>query len=72
MAPNSLQMPRKAPIAPLVGAAVLLFGITAATNWEQLVAFKRDKNLSAKETADSVTRVIALRLTKGSALCRMQ
>ena len=26
-----------------------------AANWEQLVAFKRDKNLTARETADSVT-----------------
>jgi hypothetical protein len=41
--------------APVLGATVLLAGIFAAANWEQFVAFKRDKNLTAKETADSVT-----------------
>jgi O-antigen ligase len=41
--------------APVLGAAVLVAGLLAAANWDQLVAFKRDKNLSAKETADSVT-----------------
>jgi O-antigen ligase len=40
---------------PVLGAAVLLAGLVAAANWEQFVAFKRDKNLTARETADSVT-----------------
>ena len=40
---------------PVLGAAVLLAGVFAAANWEQFVAFKRDKNLTARETADSVT-----------------
>ena len=40
---------------PVLGAAVLLAGAVAAANWEQFVAFKRDKNLTARETADSVT-----------------
>ena len=40
---------------PVLGAAVLLAGVFAAANWEQFVAFKRDKNLSARETADSVS-----------------
>jgi O-antigen ligase len=40
---------------PLLGAAVLLAGVFAAANWEEFVAFKRDKNLTAKETADSVS-----------------
>ncbi len=39
---------------PVLGAAVLLAGVIAAANWEQFVAFKRDKNLTARETADSV------------------
>ncbi len=41
--------------APVFGATVLLAGLVAATNWDQFVAFKRDKNLTARETADSVT-----------------
>jgi O-antigen ligase len=41
--------------APVLGATVLLSGIFAAANWDQFVAFKRDKNLTARETADSVT-----------------
>ncbi len=41
--------------APVIGAAVLLAGLLSATNWDELVAFKRDKNLTARETADSVT-----------------
>ncbi|MGO9112278.1 MAG: O-antigen ligase family protein [Thermoguttaceae bacterium] len=41
--------------APVLGAAVLLAGACAAANWDQFVAFKRDKNLTAKETADSVS-----------------
>ena len=48
---------------PLSGAAVFLAGGLAATNWDQLVAFKRDKNLTARETADSVAlRPIMARL----------
>ena len=41
--------------APVLGAVVLAAGAIAAANWEQFVAFKRDKNLTARETADSVT-----------------
>jgi len=41
--------------APVLGAAVLLAGAYAAANWDEFVAFKRDKNLTARETADSVT-----------------
>lgn len=48
-----LSMPWKWRV-PVLGAAVLLAGVLAAANWEQLVAFKRDKNLTARETADSV------------------
>ena len=40
--------------APVFGAAVLLAGLFAAINWDEFVAFKRNKNLSARETADSV------------------
>ena len=40
---------------PVLGAAVLAAGALAAANWEQLMAFKRDKNLTARETADSVS-----------------
>ncbi len=40
---------------PALGTALLVGGIFAVANWEQLVAFKRDKNLTARETADSVT-----------------
>ncbi|MGA2254447.1 MAG: O-antigen ligase family protein [Thermoguttaceae bacterium] len=40
---------------PVLAAVVLLAGLIAVANWEQFVAFKRDKNLTAKETADSVT-----------------
>jgi len=49
-----LSMPSKWRV-PVLGVAVLLAGVFAAANWEQFVAFKRDKNLTAKETADSVT-----------------
>jgi O-antigen ligase len=41
--------------APLLAVAVLLAGMSAAANWDDIVAFKRDKNLTARETADSVT-----------------
>ena len=40
---------------PVMGVAVLLAGAWTAANWEELVAFKRNKNLTARETADSVT-----------------
>ena len=49
-----LSMPSKLACVPVLGAAVLLAGAIAAANWEQFVAFKRDKNLTARETADSV------------------
>lgn len=41
--------------APVLGAAVLVAGLFAAVNWDEFVAFKRDKNLTARETADSVS-----------------
>ncbi len=40
---------------PVLGAVVLAAGAIAAANWEQFVAFKRDKNLTSRETADSVS-----------------
>jgi O-antigen ligase len=40
--------------APVLSATVLLAGLYAAVNWDEFVAFKRDKNLTARETADSV------------------
>jgi O-antigen ligase len=49
-----LSLPRKWRV-PVLGMAVLLGGVFAAANWEQFVAFKRDRNLTARETADSVT-----------------
>jgi O-antigen ligase len=41
--------------APVLGMVVLLAGIFAVADWDNLVAFKRDKHLTARETADSVT-----------------
>jgi hypothetical protein len=38
----------------LLAAALLAAALLAATQWESIVAFKRDKNLTAKETASSV------------------
>ncbi len=48
-----LSMPSQRRV-PALAAAVLATAALAATNWEQLVSFKRDKNLTARETADSV------------------
>jgi O-antigen ligase len=39
---------------PVLGGAMLAAVLVAATNWERIVAFQRDRNLTAKETADSV------------------
>jgi len=39
---------------PLLGAGLLVGVLVAATQWEQLIAFKRDKSLTAEQTADSV------------------
>jgi O-antigen ligase len=59
----ALGMPSKWRL-PVLGTAILLAGTFAAANWEQLVAFKRDKNLTAKETADSVNlRPVMARVT---------
>ena len=41
--------------ALVLGAAVLLAGCSPRSTGTQFVAFKRDKNLTARETADSVT-----------------
>ena len=38
---------------PLMGSMVLAAVVGTAVSWEHLVAFKRDKDLSAEETADS-------------------
>ncbi len=51
---GGLSMPRNWRV-PLLGAAALLAATYAATNWDDFVAFKRDKNLTARETADSVS-----------------
>jgi O-antigen ligase len=39
---------------PLLGGGLLLALTIATTNWDRLVAFKRDRNLTAAETAESV------------------
>ena len=39
---------------PLLGGGVLAAVLVAATQWEQLLAFKRDKALGAEKTAESV------------------
>ncbi len=39
---------------PLLGGGVLAAVLVAATHWESLMAFKRDKTLSAEQTAESV------------------
>lgn len=39
---------------PLVGGGLLIAVLVTATQWENLVAFKRDKELSARQTAESV------------------
>jgi O-antigen ligase len=39
---------------PVLGSMLLVAAGAAALNWQQLVAFKRDRNLSDRETADSV------------------
>jgi O-antigen ligase len=38
---------------PLLGGGLLVAVLLAATQWENLLAFKRDKALSAEQTADS-------------------
>lgn len=39
---------------PLLGAGMLVAVLVAATQWENLVSFKRDKSLGAEKTAESV------------------
>lgn len=39
---------------PLLGGGLLIAALVAATQWEHLVAFKRDRDLSAQQTAESV------------------
>jgi O-antigen ligase len=39
---------------PVLGGGLLVAVVLAATQWENLVTFKRDRNLSAEQTADSV------------------
>ena len=39
---------------PLLGGGLLLAILVAGTQWDRLMAFKRDQNLSARETAESV------------------
>ena len=39
---------------PLLGGGVLVVAIASVTQWDQLVAFKRDKALDADKTAESV------------------
>ena len=40
---------------PVVACTMIASVVTVAVNWESLLAFKRDKNLTAAETADSTT-----------------
>lgn len=51
---GGLSMPRGWRLPVLTGC-VLAGVLTVAVSWEHLLAFKRDKNLSAAETADSTT-----------------
>ncbi len=39
---------------PVLGGALIVVTIVAATQWERFVAFKRDRDLGARETAESV------------------
>jgi len=48
-----LALPRRLRL-PAVATCVLLAGLVGATQWERLMTFKRDRELSAAETADSV------------------
>ena len=50
---GGLAMPRQLRL-PAVAACVLLAGLVGATQWESLLRFKRDKEQSAADTADSV------------------
>jgi hypothetical protein len=49
-----LALPRRCRV-PAVIAATLIGGCVVAAKWQSIYAFKRDKNLSAAETADSTT-----------------
>jgi len=49
----ALSLPRSWRL-PILGGATLAALLIVATQWESLVAFKRDKDLSAEATADSV------------------
>ncbi len=48
-----LAMPRRLRL-PAMAACVLIAGTVGVTQWESLLSFKRDKALSASDTADSV------------------
>jgi O-antigen ligase len=48
-----LGMPRNWRL-PVLGGGLLAAVLVAATQWENLVTFKRDRNLTAQQTADSV------------------
>ena len=39
---------------PVLGGALLAAVLAVATHWEQMIAFKRDRDLTEKETASSV------------------
>jgi O-antigen ligase len=39
---------------PVLGGAMLAAVLLAATNWDHIMAFQRDRNLTARETEDSV------------------
>jgi len=46
-------MPRRWRL-PVLGSALLVAALAVAAHWEQVVAFKRDRDLTEKETASSV------------------
>ena len=48
-----LALPRRLRL-PVLGGTLLLAMVVAATQWESLISFKRDKDLSAQATAASV------------------
>jgi O-antigen ligase len=48
-----LPMPRNWRL-PVLGGGLLVAVLVTATQWENLVTFKRDRNLTAEQTADSV------------------
>ena len=50
---GGLVLPRQWKL-PILGTTILLALIVAATQWEHIIHFKRDKELGAQETAESV------------------